>query len=505
MKKFNFTFSCLLICLFIFIAQSTVAQYQVPELLYYKFNETGTNSTQNYAIPGVGSNTAPVLGLTMGPTGQFGSALIGNGGSSSSYYVNTGWATSVTGNWTISLWLNNLHSTTALNYIFGDITANSWRCFYSGAAGVNGVLLRLAVVGGSDITVPNVGPGPTVLTFVYDSSIPEVRAYKNGTFSNSQPQAGPIIISGTGPFKVGGYGSSSSMPTGSLLDEFRFYNRALSPVEITATWNHQLPFGPIVLFYDQFPNLVNWTVTNDGGTCVWQVYSPPFPNAYTLPGTSLGPLVAADADNCGSGTTTMTTLTLANNVNCTGYDHIAVEWDNDWRHLDAQDIARAQVSYNGGVTWVTLAEWGGVSKRNSHELFMLPGATNNPNVKVRFVSIQPGWDWWWAIDNVKISADIISNIKTVNNEIPDDYSLSQNYPNPFNPTTSIDFSIPDAGMVTLKVYDMLGKEITTLVDEFKGAGTYTVEFDGTDISSGTYFYRMQSDDFIKVKRMMLVK
>ena len=88
---------------------------------------------------------------------------------------------------------------------------------------------------------------------------------------------------------------------------------------------------------------------------------------------------------------------------------------------------------------------------------------------------------------------------------PEEFRLEQNYPNPFNPTTRIDFSIPVTGMVTLKVYDMLGKEISTLVDEFKNAGIYTVAFVGTELSSGTYFYRMQSGDFIKVKRMMLVK
>jgi hypothetical protein len=60
-------------------------------------------------------------------------------------------------------------------------------------------------------------------------------------------------------------------------------------------------------------------------------------------------------------------------------------------------------------------------------------------------------------------------------------------------------------MVILKVYDMLGKEISTLVEDFKNAGTYTVEFDGSEVSSGTYFYRFQTRDFIKVRRMMLVK
>ncbi len=90
-------------------------------------------------------------------------------------------------------------------------------------------------------------------------------------------------------------------------------------------------------------------------------------------------------------------------------------------------------------------------------------------------------------------------------EIPANYSVSQNYPNPFNPSTKINFALPKQGLVTIKVYDMLGKEIETLVNEVKSAGQYTVDFDGSRLSSGVYFYRIQANDFVDVKRMMLVK
>lgn len=83
--------------------------------------------------------------------------------------------------------------------------------------------------------------------------------------------------------------------------------------------------------------------------------------------------------------------------------------------------------------------------------------------------------------------------------------LSQNYPNPFNPSTKINFSIPKAGFVTLKVYDMLGREVKTLVSDQLTAGEYVSEFDGALLSSGTYFYRIQAGDFVETKRMVLVK
>jgi hypothetical protein len=91
------------------------------------------------------------------------------------------------------------------------------------------------------------------------------------------------------------------------------------------------------------------------------------------------------------------------------------------------------------------------------------------------------------------------------NQVPATYSLSQNYPNPFNPVTKINFAIPKQGFVTLKVYDVLGREIRTLVNEVKTAGEYSVDFNASEFSSGVYFYRLESQGFTDIKRMMLVK
>jgi hypothetical protein len=96
-------------------------------------------------------------------------------------------------------------------------------------------------------------------------------------------------------------------------------------------------------------------------------------------------------------------------------------------------------------------------------------------------------------------------ITPVSGNIPDKYSLEQNYPNPFNPATSINFSIPKAGNVRLTVYDILGKEIALLVDENLTAGTYKADFDASNFSSGTYFYRIEADGFTDVKKMILIK
>ena len=88
---------------------------------------------------------------------------------------------------------------------------------------------------------------------------------------------------------------------------------------------------------------------------------------------------------------------------------------------------------------------------------------------------------------------------------PNVYSLSQNYPNPFNPSTTIKFRIAKDGYVSLKVYDILGNEVKTLVNEYANKGTYNVEFNGNGLASGIYFYKLQTDGYTAVKKLMLLK
>jgi hypothetical protein len=85
------------------------------------------------------------------------------------------------------------------------------------------------------------------------------------------------------------------------------------------------------------------------------------------------------------------------------------------------------------------------------------------------------------------------------------YELNQNYPNPFNPTTTIKYQIPKAGMVTLKVYDILGKEVASLIDEFKNQGRYSINFNASKLASGVYIYQIKSNDYVSSKKMMLIK
>jgi hypothetical protein len=103
-----------------------------------------------------------------------------------------------------------------------------------------------------------------------------------------------------------------------------------------------------------------------------------------------------------------------------------------------------------------------------------------------------------------VTSDVINNINSGINDVMD-YSLSQNFPNPFNPATKINFALPKSGLVTLKVYDMLGKEVSSLVNEVKNAGTYSVDFNAINLTSGIYFYKVNVNGFSEVRKMMLIK
>jgi len=109
-------------------------------------------------------------------------------------------------------------------------------------------------------------------------------------------------------------------------------------------------------------------------------------------------------------------------------------------------------------------------------------------------------DTGWVVMNV------LSPVVSVENEnIPQAYNLSQNYPNPFNPGTKIKYSIPQLSQVQIKVYDVLGNEVTTLINEEKPAGEYEVEFNGSNLPSGIYFYQLKAGEFVETKEMILLK
>jgi Secretion system C-terminal sorting domain len=337
----------------------------------------------------------------------------------------------------------------------------------------------------------------------------------------------------------------------------------------------------------------SWTITNDGGTCVWDISTLARP--YTMPATATGNVFAADVDLCGSGTSLLSTATLNPTFDLSAYTEMVwFEFDNDWRFLQASDAAHVEVSTDGGTTWTGVWDQVGVDVRNTHEVVdatsLLAGQSN---VKVRLRSVQPGWDWWWAVDNFCIYGEYITPVELTSfaanvnegnvnlnwstatetnnqgfdverktttgeyqkigyvagfgtstethsysfnddnvtagsytyrlkqvdfdgtfeysNEVnvdvtaPLEFALDQNYPNPFNPSTTIKYSTAQDGLVKLAVYNLLGEEVTTLVNTTQKAGRYEVSFNASNLASGVYVYRLETPNFISAKKLMLMK
>ncbi len=179
----------------------------------------------------------------------------------------------------------------------------------------------------------------------------------------------------------------------------------------------------------------------------------------------------------------------------------------------AQDSLIILASTDGGSTYSSIARLGPLNMETSPATdnqftpaanewkkisYVLPTGTN----KLQFLGRSRFGNNAY-IDSICVD-NLIGIIHNSNN-VPTVYSLSQNYPNPFNPATNINFAIPKAGLVKLVVYDILGRVVQTVVNEFKEAGTYKVNFDGTNLASGVYFYRMESADYVFVKKMLLIK
>ncbi len=101
--------------------------------------------------------------------------------------------------------------------------------------------------------------------------------------------------------------------------------------------------------------------------------------------------------------------------------------------------------------------------------------------------------------------DPVVTINNNENELVKYFELEQNYPNPFNPTTHFEFGISKFEWVTLKVFDVRGKEVATLVNDIKQPGKYNIEFNGSNLASGVYFYKLEAGSFVQTKRMLLLK
>lgn len=267
--------------------------------------------------------------------------------------------------------------------------------------------------------------------------------------------------------------------------------------KIIHTENFYVPVGSgNVLVLDSAENgMGRWTVSTGWNVTTSQSYSPN--NSFADSPTG----------NYANSTNRTMTLTAAQNVSTAPVVFLSY-W---YRHtIDAFDNAYVDVSKDNGTSWRSKKFFSGTVGTWTRDVLDLSElAEASSTMKLRFSLVSNGTipaDGIY-LDNIRLVNYTLTptGINTVQSELPADFGLSQNYPNPFNPSTSISFQLPEAGNVLLKVFDVLGKEVMTLVDEYRAPGSYEVRLDASNLAGGMYFYKLVSGSFSETKKMILVK
>lgn len=221
-----------------------------------------------------------------------------------------------------------------------------------------------------------------------------------------------------------------------------------------------------------------------------------------------------------TGTYSLGALNYANNANLIAYLP-AVKGNGNprlsfWtvcRTEAGKDFGKVEVSKNRGASWTEVlsldesshAEWtAGSNVWFKKDVDLSTYATDTIFVRFRLTSDGATSKFGWLIDDISLNP-LATSVSDELNSLPTEYSLGQNYPNPFNPSTTISYAIKEQGFVSLKVYDLLGKEVKTLVNSIQNIGTYGVEINGAELSSGVYFYQLRSGNFVDTKKFVLMK
>lgn len=208
----------------------------------------------------------------------------------------------------------------------------------------------------------------------------------------------------------------------------------------------------------------------------------------------------------------------------------AIAFSNELNGIIVFNSDKIGYSRDGGLNWVfpsTITLWGeGLCSATSSSFIIVGGSSyvstdggvtwsergTNITTSLIAVSFANSSDGW-AVSTLGVILkwvggplpDLPLSVEEYKNKISSNFELKQNYPNPFNPITTISYSIPKGEDVVLKVFDNLGREIKTLVNEYKNAGEYSIEFKASNLPSGIYFYRIEAGNFVKTKKLLLIK
>jgi hypothetical protein len=344
---------------------------------------------------------------------------------------------------------------------------------------------------------PPTGPGPATNPNPADGAT-NVGIDANLSWDNAAGATSIEIFWGTSP------GSLASVYSGAPITNFdpgtmsystTYYWRVNqtdgSGTTTSPIWNFTTEMDPqMFVWVDDFEGgLGDWTITNDGGTCVWEIFFPPYPNAYVLPAGAGGGLLCADVDECGSGTTLLSTATITNPFDFSSYMQVHIEFDQDFNAINAADEGYVEVSTDGS-NWTAVWQQIGVDLTGTHEDVDISSiAAMQDQVWVRFRSVQPGWDWWWVVDNVSLVAwEIIPVELTSFTAVSNINNVTLNW--------STATELNNSGF---QVERKSASSDWTVLGFVEGNGTTTrlSQYSYTDkqLAAGSYSYRLKQVDF----------
>ncbi len=260
--------------------------------------------------------------------------------------------------------------------------------------------------------------------------------------------------------------------------------------------------GPMIILDKDFNYVGNALKTTEGFSRAFEVSKDG--NTIYWAGYSLGKVIVYHRENVFADFDSVDTI-------LEGFHSESFAWNpaNGLLYLSAGSYLDLPEGYTPGTWYGYNVETKAIVDSFSWQ-FTVPGS---PDERPRAIGFSPdgktayvgafGTNYIPMIE--KFYNENVNAVKREGGEIVTSYSLMQNYPNPFNPTTTIKFSIPKAGFVSLKVYDLTGREVTTLVNANKSAGVYSVSFDAANLASGTYIYTIRTSNFTSSRKMLLLK
>jgi len=196
----------------------------------------------------------------------------------------------------------------------------------------------------------------------------------------------------------------------------------------------------------------------------------------------------------------------------TQYNGVSVSSDsgNSWRDFNDSGLpgspSISSLWYRGDDYYYAALYLKGVYRVSSTGTTWLAANSGLTNYNVRCLGSDPRGYLYVGGDNGTVFRTLNAVTEVVHiDDVPRGFRLSQNFPNPFNPSTTIEFSLPRSGLVTLEIFSLLGEEVATLVNEVRPAGTYRIGWNASSSPSGVYFYRLETKDFVQTKKMLLVK